>query len=151
MTCSYSCAHLRLQIFLRQIKDVEFNWIPECQTAFNKLKIALTSVPVLVKVDFDKPFELHTDASGIAVGAALHQFHNDGQWKPIGYFSRKLKPVETRYSTTDKEALAIVLACRFFHHFLWGNKFHIKMHPNYRVYGSKGFYCPGSSGSLGSV
>ena len=49
----------------------------------------------------------------------------DNQLRPIGYFSKKLKPAETRYSTTDREALAIILACRRFHHFLWGVPFTI--------------------------
>ena len=38
----------------------------------------------------------------------------------IGFFSKKLRPAEIRYSTTDREALAVVLACRNFHHYLWG-------------------------------
>ncbi len=41
------------------------------------------------------------------------------QLRLMSYFSRKLRPVETRYSTTDREALSIVLACRQFHHYLY--------------------------------
>ncbi len=48
------------------------------------------------------------------------------QLQVISYFSKKLKPVETRYSTTDREAWSIVLACRQFHHYLWGTKVLIK-------------------------
>ena len=107
-------------------KDVAFVWTPECQKAFEKLKSVLASAPILHPVDFTLPFELHSDASGLAVGAALHQRYPDGSLRPLGYFSKKLRPVETRYSTTDKEALGIVLACRFFHHFLWGSKVTIK-------------------------
>lgn len=107
-------------------KDVPFSWTPECQSAFEKLKLVLSTAPVLHPVDYRLPFELHTDASGLAVGAALHQRHPDGSLRPIGFFSKKLRPVETRYSTTDREALGIVLACRFFHHFLWGSKVTIK-------------------------
>ncbi len=43
--------------------------------------------------------------------------------KPIAYFSKKLSPCETRCSITDKEDLAIVLACQNYHHFLWGAQF----------------------------
>ncbi len=44
----------------------------------------------------------------------------------VGYFSKKLKPAEVRYSAIDREALAIVLACRQFIHYLWGTKFIIR-------------------------
>jgi len=50
----------------------------------------------------------------------------DGNPGLIGYFFKKLKPAETRYSRTDREALAIMLACRNFHHFLWGMEFLIR-------------------------
>ncbi len=45
--------------------------------------------------------------------------------KPFGYFSKKLNSNESRCSATDKEALAVILACRHFHHYLWGTKFTI--------------------------
>lgn len=54
-----------------------------------------------------------TDASDKAVGAVLQQYV-DGQWKPVSFFSRKLKPTETRYSTLDRELLAIYLAVKHF-------------------------------------
>ena len=94
-------------------------WTPECQQGFEQLKGSLTSAPVLIKPSMTTPFELHTDASMDHVGAVLMQ-KQDGSLKPVGYFSKKLKPVEQRYSTTDREALAIVLVCHRFHHFLWG-------------------------------
>ena len=107
-------------------KDVDFEWSEKCQEAFEELKLKLATAPVLCKVDFNLEFELHTDASGVAAGAALHQRHPDGTLRPLGFFSKKFRPVEMRYSTTDREALGIVLACRFFHHFLWGSKVTIK-------------------------
>ena len=65
-----------------------------------------------------------TDASGTAVGAALQQYI-DGSWTPISFFSKKLKPAEVRYSTFDRELLAIFLAIKHFRHFLEGRHFHI--------------------------
>ena len=65
-----------------------------------------------------------TDASDVAVGAVLQQ-HIDGAWQPISYFSRKMKPAETRYSTFDRELLAIYLAIKHFRHFLEGRHFHV--------------------------
>ena len=54
----------------------------------------------------------------------LLQKEKDGL-KSVGYFSKKLNKTEQKYSTTDKEALAIVRSCRFFHHNLWAKKFTI--------------------------
>ncbi len=61
----------------------------------------------------------------IVTTGVLSQTQNDGETKPLGYFSNKLNSTEGRYSATDKEALAVVLACRHFHHYLWGTKFTI--------------------------
>lgn len=54
-----------------------------------------------------------TDASDVAVGDVLQQ-HIAGMWCPIAYFSKKLKPAETRYSTFDRELLAVYLAVKHF-------------------------------------
>ncbi len=80
-------------------------------------------VPVHVKAQVYQPFILTTDASNSHVGRILSQIQPDGSNQPIGYFSKKLNPCETRYSATDKESLAVVLDCRNFHHYLWGTRF----------------------------
>ena len=104
---------------------VEFHWSPECESAFQQLKSLLTQAPVLVRADITQPFIVTTDASNTHVGAVLSQIQTDSSNKPIAYFSKKLQAAESRYSATDKEALGVVLACRNFHHYLWGNKFNI--------------------------
>ena len=65
-----------------------------------------------------------TDASDVAVGAVLQQYIDD-EWRPITYFSQKLKPAETRYSTSDRELLAVCLTMKHFRHLLEGRQFHI--------------------------
>ena len=65
-----------------------------------------------------------TDASDKAVGAVLQQNIN-GTWQPISFFSRKMTPAETRYSTFDRELLAVYLAIKHFRHFLEGRPFHV--------------------------
>lgn len=77
---------------------------------------------ILAKADINRPFILDTDASQTHIGAVLMQYDDEQQLRVIVYFSKKLKPMETRYSATDREALGTVLACRQFHHFLWGTK-----------------------------
>lgn len=88
------------------------------------LKNKLIEVPILVKADLTKAFELHTDASIDHIGAVLMQVEEQGL-KAIGYFSKKLNRTERKYSCTDKEAMAIVKACRFFHHYLWSKSFKV--------------------------
>ncbi len=83
------------------------------------------SSPVLVKANLSQQFVLETDASQHHVAAVLLQYDEKGP-RTIGYFSKKLKPAEVRYSTTNRAALAIVLACRQFHHYLWGSKFVVR-------------------------
>ncbi len=72
-----------------------------------------------------QPFIPTTDASNTHVGGVLSKTQNDGETKPLGYFSKKLNSTEDRYSGTDKEVLVVVVACRHFHHYLWGTKFTI--------------------------
>ncbi len=81
---------------------------------------SLISPPILVKAQLDQPFIVNTDASNSHVGGVLSQIQDDNTNKHIGYFSKKLSPCETRYPVTDKEALAVKLTCRHFHHYLWG-------------------------------
>ena len=65
-----------------------------------------------------------TDASDTAVGAVLQQFIN-GQWTPLSYFSKKLTPTEAKYSSFDRELLAVYLTVKHFHYFIEGRPFHI--------------------------
>ena len=64
-----------------------------------------------------------TDASDTAVGAVLQHIH--GTWHPISFFSRKMTPAETRYSTFDRELLAVYLSIKHFRHLLEGRQFHV--------------------------
>ena len=73
--------------------------------------------------DFDHEFILQTDASDRRIGAVLSQRDEYGQEHPVVLFSRKLFPRETRYSTIEKECLAIKLATHAFRVYLLGRKF----------------------------
>lgn len=97
-----------------------------CDASFKQLKEVLCSPPVLRSPDFTKLFILQTDASDIAVGAVLSQQDEKGADHPVGYFSRKLLPREVRYSTIEKECLAIKLATQSFRVYLLGRDFVIQ-------------------------
>ena len=72
----------------------------------------------------DAPTSIISDASDTAVGAVLQQRIGD-DWCPIAYFSKKLKPRETRYSAFDRELLGVYLAIKHFRHFVEGRIFHV--------------------------
>ncbi|CAK1593440.1 unnamed protein product [Parnassius mnemosyne] len=90
--------------------------------AFEKCKEILTSVPLLQYPDFDKTFILTTDASNIALGAVLSQ-GPIGSDRPVAYASRTLSDTESRYSTIERELLAVIWAVKHFRPYLYGRKF----------------------------
>lgn len=89
-------------------KDRPFQWSPEAQEAFTRLKERFVSAPILLPFHPDRPTEIETDASGQAVGGVLSQQDDDGTWRPCAYFSKKMTPAEANYPIFDKELLAIV-------------------------------------------
>ena len=99
-------------------------WNDDAAAAFVTIKEALATATLLSHSKPDAPTSIITDASDVAVGAVL-QYYINHCWCPIAYFSRKLQPAETRYSTFDRELLAIYLAIKHFHYFIEGRIFHI--------------------------
>ncbi|GFX54427.1 retrovirus-related Pol polyprotein from transposon 412 [Trichonephila clavipes] len=100
----------------------KFQWTKDCEDSFLQLKEALTSSPILIYPQPDKPFILDTDASNESVGAVLSQ-EIDGQERVVAYWSKCLSKPERNYCVTRKELLAIVKAIEHFHHYLYGQKF----------------------------
>ena len=103
---------------------VTFKWDNECNEAFNTLKDRLITEPIMALPDFNKRFHLQTDASNTGVGYTLSQKY-DGTEKAVIYGGRVLSESEQRLSTTEKEALAIVIAVRKLHPYLHGRQFTI--------------------------
>ena len=87
----------------------------EQDIAFETLKQQLISAPILGYANFELPFEIHTDASGTALGAVLYQ-EQDGFKKVISYASRGLTKSEKHYPSHRLEFLALKWAvCDKFH------------------------------------
>ena len=82
-------------------------WGPAQDAAFEELKLALTTAPILRQASPAEPYTLRTNVSSYALGAALLQGEGVEE-KPIEYASRLLTPPERNYSTTEREALALV-------------------------------------------
>ncbi|XP_047469494.1 uncharacterized protein LOC125025520 [Penaeus chinensis] len=116
-------ATLAAPLHLLLKKGQHWEWGNQQHEAFIKLKEHLVSAPVLKQPDFTRPFELHTDASSIAIGAVLLQRDDDETPHAVAYYSRKLRDSETRYPAVDCEALAVVEGIRVFDSYLYGHKF----------------------------
>ena len=101
--------------------EVKFEWEDRQQAAFDELKAALTSAPVLIIPDPSLPYTLNCDACDYATGATLQQDHGNGL-QPVAYRSRKLTPAERNYDVREKEFLALVDACSHWRQYLHGTQ-----------------------------
>jgi hypothetical protein len=93
-----------------------FQWNDAAEKAFQQLKEALTSPPILRLPGFTQQFIIECNASGIGLVAILLQ-HN----QPIAYFSEALKGLVLVLSTYEKEMLAIIKAIKKWRPYLLGN------------------------------
>ncbi|KAK0608302.1 hypothetical protein LWI29_028621 [Acer saccharum] len=98
-----------------------FHWTTEASVAFEQLKRALVSPPVLRLPDFTQQFIVESDACGVGIGAILIQ-----QDRPVAFYSEALKGSALALSTYDKEMLAIVKAIRKWRPYLLGRPFIVR-------------------------
>ena len=104
-------------------KDKKWRWKPECQTAFDQIKKALTSDCFLTHYDPKLEIIFVSDASSHGIGACIQHKMPDGTKKPIAHASRTLLPVEKHYFQIEKEALQIIFAVTKFQRYLHGRFF----------------------------
>jgi hypothetical protein len=94
---------------------------PEMRKAFQQLKDALSTAPVLIHPDFNRGFTLYTDAYRKGIARALHQISADDKKEyPVLFISCTLKPAEKNYSSTEIECLAIVWCLYKLEHYVDG-------------------------------
>ena len=106
-------------------KNQKFVWTEKCQHAFERLKEALVTAPVLAYPTREGKFVLDTDASATAIGAVLSQIQ-DGEEKVIAYESCALSSSRQNYCTTYSERYAVVRFVKYFSHYLWGRPFLVR-------------------------
>lgn len=95
------------------------------ETPHSLLKMECCTLMTQQTPDHSRSFILYTDVSNRGVGAVLSQVQEDGMDLPIAFYSRKFLPRETRYTTTEKECLAVINAVRHFEVYLLGRQFDI--------------------------
>jgi hypothetical protein len=101
-------------------KNVPWNFNSTCRSAFEGLKQAFSSAPVLVNFVPGAPLIVETDASDYAIAGILSTVSDSNSVHPIAFFSRTMSPAELNYDTHDKELLAIHEAFRTWRHYLEG-------------------------------
>ena len=105
---------------LKQADKKDWSWGPEHHQAFTTLKQKLCTAPVLAYPDFQKPFELHIDASSEGLGAVLYQ-EQQGVKQVIAFASRSLNQSERRYPAHKREFLGLKWSVDDkFREYLWG-------------------------------
>lgn len=98
-------------------------WGEAEQKAFEALKEALVTYPVLQPPNPEAPFILHTDASAYATGASLMQKDAEGREYAVAFISKKYSDAERNYPVHDKEQLSVIRALKHWRHHLMGKRF----------------------------
>lgn len=117
---NYAALATPLHILTRKDAPIPFKITPAALDAFNRMKTAFTSAPVLAHFNDAKESFLYTDASDFAISGILYQLGDDNERHPIAFFSRKLDTAEINYDIHDKEMLAVMASLRDFRHWLSG-------------------------------
>jgi hypothetical protein len=103
------------------LKKDGFSWNDKVAAAFQALKAAVTSTPILALPDFARPFVVECDASTYDFGAVLIQDKH-----PIAYFSRPVAPRHHSLAAYERELIGLVHAIRHWRPYLWGRRFTVR-------------------------
>ena len=94
-------------------KRAKWKWSKECQKVFDTIKKLVSRETLLFYPNFNKPFEIHTDASKLQLRSVISQ-----KGKPITFYSRKYNPAQVNYTTTERKLLSIVETLKEFRNIL---------------------------------
>ena len=106
-------------------KDAKYVWGPEQDKAFNELKRRLLSPPILCHFDPTQRLELRTDSSMYAMGCHLVQYSDPKHKRLLACASKTLNAAQSRYSTSERECLAICFALEKFRPYIFGRQIDI--------------------------
>ena len=116
-----------LSPYIRELlsKKRAWQWGPQQDQAFAKVKKELAKPTVLVLYDPAAETKISADASSYGLGAVLMQ-KEDTQWKPVAYASHSMSETERRYAQIEKEGLAVTWACEKFASYILGKRIYIE-------------------------
>jgi hypothetical protein len=100
------------------LKKDGFSWNEEVAAAFQALKTAVTSAPVLALPDFQQAFIVECDALTHGFGAVLLQHKH-----PVAFFSRPVAPRHRALAAYERELIGLIQAIRHWRPYLWGRRF----------------------------
>jgi hypothetical protein len=103
------------------LKKEGFAWTPEATAAFDGLKRALSTAPMLQLPNFERPFMVDCDALGTKFGAVLYQ--GDGA---LAFFSRPFAAHHLKLAAYERELIGLIQAVRHWRPYLWGRPFVIR-------------------------
>jgi hypothetical protein len=103
------------------LKREAFRWTAEATAAFDALKTALTTAPVLQLPNFAERFVVDCDASGSGFGVVLHQDRG-----PIAFFSRPIAPQHAKLAAYERELIGLVKAVHHWRAYLWTSEFIVR-------------------------
>lgn len=118
------CKHL-IGAKKKDKRPIQWEIHEESSRAFEACKEQLAKATLLVRPLKGAPVAIYTDASNTAIGAVLEQLEQ-GQWKPIAFYSKKLNDAQLKYSTYDRELLAVYGSLKFFRQMVEGKSLVIK-------------------------
>ena len=95
-------------------------WTEAQVQAWEDLRAALADTPVLAHPRFDRPFYIHCDTSTVALGGALLQKSDEGEFQVVAYLSKSLSAAQRNYSIHEVEALSVLYALETWHTYLFG-------------------------------
>ena len=105
-------------------KDRKFQLTAQVEAEFNDLIAALTGPDVFLRYpDWSKPFQVHTDASQLGVGAVFMQEDDQHHLRPLQYTSHAFSPTQKRWDTSEQELYAVKWAVEQWRPYLLGRKF----------------------------
>ncbi|KAA0057271.1 Transposon Ty3-I Gag-Pol polyprotein [Cucumis melo var. makuwa] len=106
---------------IQLLKKGGFVWNKEAEEAFERLKSAMISLPVLALPNFEQPFEIETDALGVGVDAVLTRMN-----KPIAFYSHTLAMWDRAKPVYERELMAVILV-QCWRPYLFGTRFMVKI------------------------
>ena len=113
-------------------KDTPWNFSNDCHSAFQHLKDAFTSTPILIHYIPDAPLLVETDTSDYAIARILSIHCPDEELQPVAFFSQTMTALELNYDIHDKELLAIHESFQAWRHYLEGSTTPIDVITNHK-------------------